>query len=225
MTFRWGQDDRGNNGWIPKGYPHFDAVAPGQFAHDCLEHFPRGLKHGQIADELLALGARLYIRVKSEWWWTQSFRINPPDQWAAELELLMREMRDGGAAAPAVITEPLLDDDMDDEIEAAVSKAVRVANRELAYQGSYDDHGHPDYEVESELMQSMAAWVRRGYRACVARFKGRAAYDVMWLGQQLDEAVARYSRGDEGDELIVRIHEKDMEYHITHKPTRCSDYY
>lgn len=225
MTFQWGEDDRGNRGWIPKGYPHFDVVSAGQFGHDCLEHFPRGLKHGKIADELMALGARLHIRVKSEWWWSQSFRANPPESWGYELELLMRAMRDGDGDAPALITEPLLDDDMDDEISASIFQAVKVANRELAYQGSYDDHGQPDYEVESELMQNMAAWLRRGYRANIARFKGRAAHDIMWLGQQLDEEVAKYSRGDEGDQLIVRIHEKDMEYTIIHKPTEWSDYH
>lgn len=226
MNFEWGEDERGNRGWLPQGYPNFDVVVPGQFGHDCLEHLPRGQKHGPIADELMALGARLYVRVKSQWWFGQSFRVSPPESFGRELELLMRAMRDDDGHAPAAIAEPMLDDDdMDDHIAGAVRHAVRIANRELSYQGSYDGHGHPDYQEGSELMQGMAAWMRRGYRACIARFKGRDPNDIMWLGIQLDEEIVKYQRGDEGDRLSVRIHEKDMEYTITHKPTAWSDYH
>jgi hypothetical protein len=214
MEFVWGQDDVGNDGWIAKGYLHFNPTSPGQFGHDCLEHFPRAMKHGQIADELLALGARLHVRVASGWWWNQKFRISPPESFGGELEYLMRHIHDG-IEEPAAITEPELDDDMDAEIEASIRHAVRITNRESSYA---DNDEREPYTEDSPIMQTMAAWMRRGVRACAARFKDRHPTDVMHLSECLDRDSQQYARGEDGDRLIVRVHEKDMEYQFIHKP-------
>ncbi|MPQ56254.1 hypothetical protein [Duganella sp. FT27W] len=227
MNFKWGRDERGMEGWVAEGYANFDVTMPGQFAHDVLEHLPRGLKHGQIADELMALGARLYARVKSEWWWSQGFRVGVPETWGMELVTLLTDIRAAGLSEPALIVEPLLNDDMDDEIEAALEYGALKANREFEYQASWDKslQGQASYDAQSELFQNMAAWMRRGYRACVARFKDRRPADIMWLGELMDQEAKMYDRGEEGDKLSVRVHEKDMEFEFVHKPGQFSEYY
>ncbi|MEJ7805001.1 MAG: hypothetical protein WKG03_03645, partial [Telluria sp.] len=187
-------------GWIARGYPNFDPTSPGQFSHDCFEHLPRGRMHGAIADEAMALGARLHLRVESGWWWKQRFSISPPDSFGNELERLMRDVAWGEQPPPAAIDEPLLDNEMDDEIEFSVIAGVKSANDEIGY-------NHPEctpYTGESELVQNLAAWMRRGYRACVARFKGRQPADIMWLAEQLDQATQEYKHGEGGDELTIR---------------------
>ncbi len=132
----------------------------------------------------------------------------------------MRHIHDG-IAEPAAIAEPALESEMEDEIQATLVQAVRLINRELEYQ---DDEREP-YTLESPIILTMGAWMRRGVRACIARFKGRDACDVMWLGEQLDAATGKYQRGEDGDRLVVRVHEKDMEFTIIHKPTPWSAYH
>jgi hypothetical protein len=224
MNFTWGMDERGMHGWIADGYPNFDVTQPGTFSHDCLEHLPRGLKHGAIADELMALGARLFVRVKSEWWWTQRFNADPPESWGRELQILLQAIHWGEQHAPPSITEPLLDDDMDDEIDDALENGARIANREHEYMASHDQEAgeREPYTAESEPLQNMAAWLRRGYRAAVARFKGSNPADIMWLGECLDKEMRDYENGEHGDRLRIHIHEKDMEFKIAHRPIATS---
>lgn len=225
MNFTWGMDERGMHGWIADGYPNFDVTQPGMFSHDCLEHLPRGMKHGAIADELMALGARLYIRVKSEWWWSQRFLAEPPESWGRELQILLQAIQWGEQPEPSIITEPLLDDDMDDEIESALEHGARIANREHEYMASHDlAAGEQEpYTADSALMQNMAAWLRRGYRAAVARFKERDPADIMWLGECLDKEMQKYGNGEDGDRLSVHVHEKDMEFKVAHRPIAMSE--
>lgn len=216
LIFNWDEDEAGNTGWLAKGYPNFNVTQAGNFGHDCVEHFPRGIKHGAIADELMALGARLRLRVDSGWWWSQRFLANPSESFGYELDYLLRAIRHGEQQEPANIANILLDECMDAEIDASIDIAVARANRELEFDGEWTDQGIGPYTADSPLLQNMGAWMRLGYRANEARFRGAYAIDVMDLQQQIDEEAAKpkYRGGDYGDQLHVRIHEKNMEYEI-----------
>jgi hypothetical protein len=212
ILFQWGEDQEyGDYGWLPAAYPNFNAVRPGGFGHDCIEHFPRGLKHGQIADELLALGARLYVRVDSGWWWRQQYMQTVPQSFGYELHRLLRDMDEQGVDLPDPGSVPLLDNEMDDEIEAAQREAVRVSNAE--HDRHSDDQDEP-YAFEQEQIQWMGAWLRRGYAACIKRFRGAYAGEILALSEALDRASEKFAHGEEGDRLLVRIHEQRMEFSL-----------
>ena len=221
MIFEWKEDKDGIEGWVAAGYENFNAVAINQFGHDCIEHFPRGQRHGAIADELLALGARLFIRVGSGWWMTQRDFPKPEFTWASELETLLRDMEDDSNACLPEWAKPAPPAgehgaiDLESIIQAALVKTVPMAN-EYLFNGDPDNDDKP-FTLESRLIVRMGDWLRRGVHACRARYKDKHPDDIMWLQLQLDEAMQRYQTGESGQRLIVRIHERDMEYHITHK--------
>lgn len=218
MIFDWKEDDDFGIGWIARGYPNFGPTDWGQFGHDCIEHFPRGQKHGPIADELLALGARLYIRVAGGWWFQQRGFPTPAASWAGELEQLLRALEDDKRAylpefSPAPPAPEYRDVDMEKIIQDALAQVVIRAN-EYLFNGDPDNDDAP-YTLESRIIVSMGNWLRRGVHACIKRYKGRNPDDIMWLQIQLDEEVRDFQKpGSEGHRLTVRIHEKDMEYTV-----------
>jgi hypothetical protein len=220
MIFDWKEHDDAGTGWLARGYPNFGPTDWNQFGHDCMEHFPRGRTHGQIADELLALGARLYIRVAGGWWFTQRGFPTPAESWAGELEGLLRDMEDDSrlhlpdfTQRPAPPAPEYRDVDMEKIIQAALVQAVARAN-EYLFNGDPDNDDEP-FTLESQLIVRMGDWLRRGVHACIKRYKGRDADDIMWLQIQLDEEVRDFQKpGSEEHRLVVRIHEKDMEYTV-----------
>lgn len=208
MIFEWREDEEfGGYGWIAKGYPNFNITAPGNFGHDCIEHFPRGLQRGPAIDELLALGARWRIRVDGGWWWQQRFWMTPEESFGGELHTILRNVGHTNMELPAPRNTPeaFCADDI-------LTEAVRIINSE--YEQDISDGLERKLDVDSELIVNMGKWLQVGYAANEARFRGSSGYDVMELSLQLDEASKRYQHGEEGDCLYVRVHEKDMEFSI-----------
>lgn len=205
-NFTWAEDQHGNEGWIMDGHPNFDAATPQNLVHDCLEHLPRGEKHGAAADELLALGARFYLRVASGWWWSKDFNITPPQQWSYELDTVHR---DGGTPPPCV-NVPLEDEDMEAELQAALVQAVDLISGELLA-----DELEP-LTIDCDWIVHAGAWLRTGYRAAQKRYKGTDPLNIMWMAEQLEQELAkpRYRGEYPGERLTIRVHEKDQEFSI-----------
>lgn len=210
-TFTWGEDQHGNNGWVLNGYDNFDVTDPRLMAHDCLEHLPRGQKHGAAADELLALGARFYLRVSSGWWWSQRTlgMVSVPDAWGRELE---RIHRDDHGDLPTCKLIPLDDEDMECEMQACLAAAVKEIN------SPQEEDEEPYVTLESDFIVQAGAWLRAGYRAAIKRYKGTDPLNIMWLAECLEKEAASYTRGEEGDRLVITVHEKDQTATVTYKP-------
>lgn len=202
--FTWGEDVLGESGWLMDGHPNFWAAEPRNLAHDCLEHFPKGETHGPAADELLALGARFYLRGASGWWAQQRNRDprSPIEIMATELVFLHREL--GGDVPP--LANRLLGEH-DEDIDQMVSLAIDVITGNLG-----------DEELEPTFGPNCAAWLRAGYRAAIKRYKETDPLNIMWLAEQLEKELEQYAKAEDGEQLVVRIHEKDQEFKITFKP-------
>lgn len=72
--FEWREDQElGGYGWIMKGQPTFNASTGLGIAHDTLEHFAN--RYGSIADEMLAFGAILRVRVEGGYFSRGTTRI------------------------------------------------------------------------------------------------------------------------------------------------------
>jgi len=215
--FDWKEDHQGNEGWVMRGYDHFDTTGVDSFAHDVIEHLPCGIKHGRIADELLALGARLHARVESGWWLQQRHFGKPADVWATEIVYLLDAMRREGIDVKEIGPTPALENakegltNIEPIIVAAVAKAVEQYNFDL-----YDDDDDNDEAraVEDETMQRMASWLRRGVLAARARFKGRFAEEIMFLNEEITHAMRQYQHGEHGQSLVIRVNEKYMDFTV-----------
>lgn len=210
LNFTWGTDDSGERGWIAQGYPHFDTTPPQLMAHDVLEHLPRGMQHGAVADEALALGARLYLRMASGWLRTQPHQFGRPENlWYNEARRLLEADE---VCAPAQ-AEPLTDPAMDELLQKATKDAVDEYVDQRGYLS--------DFELETEEGNSrhnasnILNWMRIGYRAAIARYKDHDPLDVMWLAERLIDTVEEYQHGEEGDRLIIKVNEKDLEFTVT----------
>lgn len=206
LRFNWGTDEQGNEGWISATHPNFWAADPRNIAHDVLEHFPRAEKHGAAADELLALGARFYLRVASGWWWSQGYMVMPPETWAGELRTVWDDLY---TDLPARAAAPLDDEDMEAELQACLVKAVDVINEQIACS---DD---PELiTLESYFIVNAGAWLRTGYRAAQKRFKGTDPLYIMGMAEQIEAEMKDYEHGEEGEVLTVRVNEKFQTFNI-----------
>lgn len=209
--FTWGEDPRGEDGWLLQGHPNFWAADPRNLVHDCLEHLPRGEQHGPAADELLALGARFYLRGTSGWWEQQAAgpfadRRNRVQLMTDELLFLHREL---GDSIPYLESRSI--GDYDCEINAIVANAVDAIARDQIE------------EVDPSFGPNCAAWLRAGYRAAVKRYKGTDPLNIMWLAEQLEARLQLFAQATHGEKLIIKIHEKDQEFKVTYKPHPWND--
>lgn len=211
LTFDWKEDDEetGVEGWFARGYDHFDASKTEDFGHDCIEHMPRGMKHGRIADELLALGARLHYRVESGWWFSQRGFGKPAKAFATEVEYLLEDMEynhvDLKETKPLVLEPGDCSMDMEAMVQEIVAEIIDSMKEVDMEEGDF---------FNEQTVHQMGYWLRRGIIAGRARFKGRHPADVMHLMDNLHETLRDYKHGELGESLVVRIHEKDMEYSV-----------
>lgn len=205
MIFQWREDEEhGGDGWIAKGYPNFNITAPGGFGHDCIEHLPRGFKHGAAADELMALGARWRVRVDSGWWNGRGYGyLAPENTWGSELDTILRNLGDECVTAPKCKVPNSF------YVGDILAEGVRVINRER----ERDDEPVVLTE-DSDIIVNMGKWLQIGYEANEQRFRGVDGYDVMLLSERLDDLAKKHKYGEEGDLLHVRVHERDMDCSI-----------
>lgn len=206
LIFDWTDCDiAANDGWLARGYPNFYASTGRGIAHDCVDHFPRGQKHGPYADELLALGARLWIWIESgEFFRLQGISYTTPAKtWGGELQIIVDDSEGLTDHPPAMIEEPMLDDALDSEIECILDELIHRRGPSTSV-----------WEVDGPQIQNLGAWLRRGVRAARARYKGHQAFDVFQLYQRVTSACERIGSGEEGDKLIVRIHEKRLDVSV-----------
>ena len=211
FKYKWGQDENGEEGWISELHPNFDASQGSLIVHDCFEHLPRGQKHGGAADELLALGARAWLRIDSGHYWSGITMQSPPVTWGSEIMNIERYM----PLADIPRCKPIepLELDCEDELAACLAHAAKDINGEHYYEDDY-----VPIEADDPHLINCLYWLRTGARAAVKRYKDRHPSDVMWLAEQMEKELRTFRHGEEGDRLHVRIHEKNLEYSIDHKP-------
>jgi hypothetical protein len=215
-VFVWGRDQEGATGWVLKNMPHFDASFGDTIGHDCMEHLPGGLKHGAIADEMLALGARLYLRVESGWWYAQNFFVTPTQTWTGEVMRQLEYILFNGTTQPGPVRSVPTEDEIGEEMELIIAESVRKGVEKFN-----EEFGHDEYELrtldlidpDGELAKNLADWMRVGVRAAMQRWNSPAGshYDAAMIMEDLARRVERIgTRHEEGEELVVEINEARM---------------
>lgn len=190
-------DEETPAGWRLAGYEHFAPASMGaQVAHDCLEHVPGGLRHGRIADELMALGARFYTRVESGWWSTLSSGLPVRQQFGWEIFYLLSAIAEEGADVPVEIDQLVLPQPhVEDDIAGAFAFAEEL---EQQFRGKrWTDPRH--YQA------SFVNWMRCGWRACVARYRGHSPGDVMGAVDRLTRLFDRTAPAPEAEGDLLQV--------------------
>lgn len=216
-VFVWGRDAEGAVGWIAKGMPHFDASLGDTIGHDTMEHLPGGMKHGAIADEMLALGVRLYLRVESGWWYGKHFSQTPAATWSYEVVRQLEYIFFNDAPKPGPVRSVPTEDEIGEEMELIISQATRKGIKEFndERQQEEDCGGNAALWVDPDgtLAKNMADWMRVGVRAGMKRWNSPAGgvYEYAYAMEELARQVERIGTGhEEGEELIVEINEARM---------------
>jgi hypothetical protein len=215
FIYKWGEDDNGETGWISKMHDNFDVSYGDLIVHDVIEHFPRGHKHGGAVDELLALGARAWIRIESGWFWRGPYtKIQPKETWGYEIRRIAEHNDLDSIPRAKPIDE--IESDCDCDLVACLPFAAKEINE---YHMEIENEDHVDLKGDEPDLVNCLYWFRRGVLAAQKRYKGRSADEVMWLADQMKEELTnpRFANAQDGDELHIRVHEKDMEFKITHK--------
>jgi hypothetical protein len=221
-TFIWGYDHNGHEGWVMKGMPHFDTTEPSNFAHDCLEHFPGGMKHGAVADEMMAVGARLWLRVASDYWGNQPDFGDATEIWTDEVATQLayiHERRTPEPKAPRKRRVLDLTNSKMAELEDII--ATSTALGQAVFNAEQESTGGPFYvPVHAPIIDHMADWMRIGVLAAVERYHELNNW-MVWRGDALDKAVLALNNEnrEHGDRLTIIVNESNAEvsarlYHV-----------
>lgn len=211
-TFEWREDTEfGDWGWIPKGFPHFNAGQPMTIAHDVLEHQDRD--DGSLAHELRAFGAMIHVRGEGGWF---ARRESLHDDWIsnADFDLAehMRKYRHHEGQEARMWQPPptraLADQDIEDQIRRALERAVDLANREFG--------DNEPYEL-GPTTDMMRGWMRIGYRNALRRYAGHSPYTLADAFRELMARVGKHMQGDIGEELHVRVCNRTLNMQVIRK--------
>ena len=203
-VFEWRQDEEyGGEGWIMKGKPNFNASTGNGIAHDCLEHFRND---GDDLDaEMRAFGSMLWIRVETGWFFNNGRgTLSAADNLGSDIARFLEQMQHGELNLPKPGRTARLDDCMEDEIEAVIIEALKMANAEM--QCNADEDYQPAPFERGWETDRMIGWMRIGYRKCAQRWKHSDAHSVAYAFDQIRALVHKqYKDGQLGDELHIAV--------------------
>jgi hypothetical protein len=181
-------EDYGEDGWLLVGAPSTYQPLQGMgVAHDILEHFPND--SGSVEDELLALGAALYVRGEGGYWenWTRSM-VSAGHHVASDVfnELGMRyEGIENGIKSPG--KTKLLERHVEEWI-MQVTQYVRKEGRDYKY---FNIWGLKDYQ------EKVPGWLRRGYRKAQKRYEKKTSpSDLSYIFHLIEQGADRLLKDD-----------------------------
>ncbi|MDY7537572.1 hypothetical protein QN372_00265 [Undibacterium sp. RTI2.1] len=209
--FEWRENrEYGEEGWILKGFPNFNASSGRGVAHDTLEHFKDG--DGSLADEMMAFGAMLHIRGESGWFASLPTRDNRLDkQMGFDIARFLQELRSGNVdLRKPPRTYRLKDADLESDLFNIIKEGVKEAN-----QGRDND---AEIFQPGLVTDKMIHWMRVGYRKALKRFKGNKPHDIAYCFDTIANRVdLGFDLGDIGDELHVCVNTESLAVKIYSK--------
>lgn len=178
-------EEYGSPGLAMVNRPWADPFGGMAAAHDMLEHFARD--RGTVEEELMALGAALYVRRANTRWFDRA-----SENIGSDFRDQSRYLGDSGR------TE--LDDPgrtRASEIDSIVHDAVEYAKLDASYDGD---------ETPPLLMdpERIVGWFRKGYRKAKARYRGIDQQALWHTFFRIEEAAERaIKRMDEGEIVTI----------------------
>lgn len=181
-TFRVEENDEyGFTGLILEEAPssYYPLTGMG-IAHDILEHFPKD--EGTEEDELLALGAALYIRGNGNYW---NQRIGPEEQLAPDFVTLYRT--NPRLLSPGRTTK------LGAYVEEWITKNLERFEKELL-----SDWEDVDASGVESWVSAARGWLRRGYRRAARRYKATDPYTLVSMFRYIEERANAFLKNNDG---------------------------
>jgi len=202
----------GTLGWRLKGAPvEFNAGDGRTVAHDVIEHFWDG-KTDRWEDELLALGAMIFVRWESGYL-SGRYYSGLGENLSADLEKCLEFIANERDIKP-ISTYRL----KDDGIEADIEEAIRLATKEFIEYVDGDVAGNR--QMVSENSENIKGWIRTGYRRARRRYRSIAVASSLFdsISRQVDRMMA-----DEFDEIKIIVNIRRCSAEV--KRIERDDYY
>lgn len=171
--------DTGYEGLVPVWVRNAEPGSPMTSAHDIMEHFP-----GEINtdNELLALGAMLFIRGEGGYWhYLPHLRIQcPGHHLSGDLHNMWEERYKWGD-----LTDPGRTTRLESEqAEFWIEEAIRRTRKSLTW--------NPNIEAPSrEWYRWVQGWLRKGYRKAAKRYQNLSSYELTDIFWQMEKEIER----------------------------------
>ncbi|WP_297505827.1 hypothetical protein [Ferrovum sp.] len=211
--FEWRDDEEfGGWGWIPKGFPNFNAGKGRLVTHDTLEHFAND--SGTLEAEIRALGAMVLIRGEGGYFWNKGSIQGPGKSLGADLARFYSELSNGMHSDDGEFSMPprtrCLDTEGDYIIEQALKEGERLFIQECEYDGSEDNVGPRELK---KWEQKMRGWLRIGYRKAVKRYHNALPHELSYLFNCMEEKIdTRFKSGEQYEILTVKVDPKKLSF-------------
>lgn len=190
-------DDYGITGLQMYGHEHFNPTTDFGVAHDILEHFPDD--SGRMEDELMALGAIVYVRGYEEWNVLQgSYSISPAENLYGEMDTQL-----GYHGINYRLETPYREvEKQEDSFEEFLESFVRLARRQI-----FIDHGTlPDWLRHGEQCHHLKNWIRLGFWRATWRYRSQSMTEMVQVFQTTSECARDVMKhAFEGDNVIIRV--------------------
>ncbi len=211
--FEWGEDEEyGWWGWIPKGFPEFNAGKGMLVAHDVLEHFTDD--SGTLEAEIRALGAMVFIRGEGGYFWNKGSIHGPGKNLGADLAKFYDELSDGMHSCYDEFSMPPRTCRLDTEGDYIIEEALEEAKKLFRLEQEYNRNDNPiDLKEPKEWERKMRGWLRIGYRKAVKRYCKAEPYACSELFRHIEMAVDNiYADFSQGDILTIKVNPKMLTF-------------
>lgn len=169
-------------------------------AHDVMEHHWND--DGSVRDEIMALGAALYVR--GEEYWNGRFFSNPGDQISPDLIDLFHSWLGGDYLPHPGRTLKLPDDE-----EGWIEKACENVAKEL------------DCEEASEVkefVEKARGWLRKGFRQAALRYRNAKKFELPYIFMQIEKAADTHISREDYDSIFIVKFKNNGEFECLSKP-------
>lgn len=181
-------DDYGMLGFAPlwiKG-EQADPLSGMGAAHDVLEHG----SHDEC--EWQGLGGSVYVRGLTGYFGRTRGNPDPVENISSEFDNLFNLWQGQPIPDPGQ-TQPLRDERAEEMVQAVVRRGCLVVRAACAGLEARSARRW----TNAEQQRRMIGWMRRGYRACAQRWRGRSGDELRQTFQAIEEVVDRFLRREQ----------------------------
>lgn len=189
-------EDFGTYGWLLEGAPSTYVPLSGMgIAHDVLEHLVGDT--GTIEEELMALGAALYIRGDGGYW-NKSYHspgVHIGSDVGNDLAYKYGGLENG-------INCPGRTYKLEAYVEEWIQNAIDEARKNIKDQLDGWDLAMPKSKINAYL-KNVPGWIRRGYRSALKRYKHCGSHKLTEVFNTIEQKANKYLSHCEGYETLV----------------------
>ena len=214
--------DRGFSGWRPMNQPTFDPGDGPLVAHDTLEHQKND--DGSIEAEWMAIGTAWWLRMETGYHHSKFPLTNRiEDVLSRDVMQTCFDIASRGDICDVVTRPfPTKQQRLDNDREATLEQMVALGLQSLANEWRYArvDSSEREAAIEwccgSQAHQTIAAWIRAGYRQGRRRFPDphETAHSVFdQIARQADKLG---NEAVDGDQLLVSVNLREFHVSVKH---------